>query len=53
MSSQTNERAFETYAEEILLTHGRWKSGNNAAAQRLQECRTALAGRIDVRMVKR
>src|ERR1035441_10282651 len=28
--SQTNERAFETYVEEILLTHGGWKSGSNA-----------------------
>ncbi len=30
MSGQTNERAFETYAEEILLTRGGWKSGSNA-----------------------
>ncbi len=28
--SQTNERAFETYVEEILLTNGGWKSGSNA-----------------------
>ena len=28
--SQTNERAFETYVEEILLTKGGWKSGINA-----------------------
>src|SRR6266581_4562233 len=28
--SQTNERAFETYVEEILLTRGGWKSGTNA-----------------------
>src|ERR1019366_2827396 len=28
--SQTNERAFETYVEEILLTTGGWKSGTNA-----------------------
>ena len=28
--SQTNERAFETYVEEILLTQGGWKSGSNA-----------------------
>ena len=28
--SQTNERAFETYVEEILLTKGGWKSGTNA-----------------------
>jgi type I restriction enzyme R subunit len=28
--SQTNERAFETYVEEILLTRGRWTSGSNA-----------------------
>ena len=27
---QTNERAFETYAEEILLTQGGWQSGSNA-----------------------
>jgi type I restriction enzyme R subunit len=27
--SQTNERAFETYVEEILLTRGGWKSGSN------------------------
>ena len=53
MPSQTNERAFETYAEEILLTRGRWRFGSKAPAQRLQECRTALAGRIDVRTVKR
>jgi len=30
MSSQTNEHAFETYVEEILLTRGGWKSGSNA-----------------------
>jgi type I restriction enzyme R subunit len=28
--SQTNERAFETYVEEILLTRGGWKAGSNA-----------------------
>ncbi len=28
--SQTNERAFETYVEEILLTRGGWESGTNA-----------------------
>ncbi len=28
--SQTNEHAFETYVEEILLTRGGWKSGSNA-----------------------
>ena len=28
--SQTNERAFETYVEEILLTRGGGKSGSNA-----------------------
>jgi type I restriction enzyme R subunit len=27
--SQTNERAFETYVEQILLTRGGWKSGSN------------------------
>ncbi|MBK6728414.1 MAG: type I restriction endonuclease subunit R [Xanthomonadales bacterium] len=27
---QTNEKAFETYVEEILLTRGGWKSGSNA-----------------------
>ncbi|MCX6865928.1 MAG: type I restriction endonuclease [Verrucomicrobia bacterium] len=27
---QTNEIAFETYVEEILLTRGGWKSGSNA-----------------------
>jgi len=27
---QTNERAFETYVEEILLTRGGWKQGTNA-----------------------
>lgn len=27
--SQTNEKAFETYVEEILLTKGGWKSGSN------------------------
>lgn len=30
MSGQTNERAFETYVEEILLTRGGWQSGTNA-----------------------
>ena len=30
MSGQTNERAFETYIEEILLKQGGWKSGSNA-----------------------
>src|SRR5229473_621619 len=30
MPGQTNERAFETYVEEILLTRGGWKSGSNA-----------------------
>ncbi len=28
--SQTNEKAFESYVEEILLTRGGWKSGSNA-----------------------
>ena len=28
--SQTNERAFETYVEEILLTRGGWKPGRDA-----------------------
>ena len=54
VSGQTTERAFKTYVEEILLTRGGWKSGNNAAMERLQEYRTALitaavTGRIDVR----
>ncbi len=30
MSGQTNERAFETYVEEILLTRGGWRSVSNA-----------------------
>lgn len=30
MSGQTTERAFETYVEEVLLTHGGWKSGSSA-----------------------
>jgi type I restriction enzyme, R subunit len=30
MANQTNERAFETYAEEILLSKGGWTSGSNA-----------------------
>ena len=30
MSTKTNERAFETYVEEILLTKSGWKSGTNA-----------------------
>jgi type I restriction enzyme R subunit len=30
MPGQTNERAFETYVEEILLTRGGWKSGSNS-----------------------
>ena len=58
MPGQTTERAFETYVEEILLTHGGWKSGSKAAVERLQEYRTALitaavTGKIDVRAVKR
>ena len=58
MPGQTTERAFETYVEEILLTHIGWKSGSNAAVERLQEYRTALitaavTGKIDVRAVKR
>jgi type I restriction enzyme R subunit len=28
--TQTNERAFESYLEEILLTRGGWTSGSNA-----------------------
>src|SRR5262245_56455687 len=28
--SQTTERAFETYVEEILLRKGNWRSGTNA-----------------------
>jgi len=28
--TQTTEKAFETYVEEILLTRGAWKSGTNA-----------------------
>ncbi len=30
MPSQTTERAFETYVEEILLNHGGWKPGSHA-----------------------
>jgi type I restriction enzyme, R subunit len=30
MPGQTTEKAFETYAEEILLTKGGWKPGTNA-----------------------
>jgi type I restriction enzyme R subunit len=30
MAQQTQERAFEIYAEEILLTRGGWQSGSNA-----------------------
>ncbi len=30
MPSQTNERAFESYVEEILLSKGGWKSGTNS-----------------------
>lgn len=30
MTDQTNEKAFETYAEEILLTKGGWSLGTNA-----------------------
>ncbi len=30
MSAQTNEHAFETYVEEILLKQGGWKTGSNA-----------------------
>ena len=58
MPGQTTERAFETCVEEVLLTRGGWKSGSNAAVERLQEYRTALitaavTGKIDVRAVKR
>jgi len=58
MPGQINEHAFETYVEEILLTHAGWKSGSNAAVSGLQEYRTALTtaavtGKIDVRAVKR
>ena len=28
--SQSTEKAFETYAEEVLVTKGRWKRGSNA-----------------------
>ena len=28
--TQTTEKAFETYVEEIMLTKGGWKSGANA-----------------------
>ena len=54
MPGQTTERAFETCVEEVLLTRGGWKSGSNAAVERLQEYRTALitaavTGKIDVR----
>jgi hypothetical protein len=30
MPSQTTERAFETYVEEILLTRSGWQRGSNA-----------------------
>ena len=40
MMAQTNERAFDSYVEEILLAHGGWKS-------------VAVTGKIDVRAVKR
>ncbi|MCI0536156.1 MAG: hypothetical protein L0Z50_13100 [Verrucomicrobiales bacterium] len=54
MPGQTNECALETYVEETLLTRGGWKSGSNAAVERLQEYRTALitaavTGKMDVR----
>jgi hypothetical protein len=54
LPGQITEGAFETYVEEILLTHAGWKSGSNAAVERLQEYRTALItaaviGKIDVR----
>jgi hypothetical protein len=57
-AAQTNERSFETYVEEILLTRAGWKSGSNAAVERLQEYRTALVtdavtGKIDVRAIQR
>jgi hypothetical protein len=58
MPGQTTERAFETYVKEILLTRGGWKSGSNAAVERLQEYRTALltaavTGKIDALAVRR
>jgi hypothetical protein len=62
MPGQTTERAFESYVEEILLTHGGWKSGGTAyqgsTMQRLQEYRAALitaavTGKIDVRTTSR
>jgi hypothetical protein len=36
MTGQTSERAFEAYVEEILLTRCGWKSGSNAAVERLR-----------------
>jgi hypothetical protein len=58
MPSQTTERAFETYVEEILLTRGGWKSGNNPAPERLPEYHSvlitaAVTGKVDVRTYKR
>ncbi len=60
--SQTNERAFGTYVEEILLTRGGWKSGSNAErdkdqalfpAQIFALITAAVAAKIDVRAVNR
>jgi len=53
-AAQTTERAVEFYVEGILMTRRGWKSGSNAAVERLQEYRTALitaavTGKIDVR----
>jgi hypothetical protein len=54
MPEHTTERAFNAYAKEILLARGIWKSDGHAAAERLQEYRTALitaavTGKIGVR----
>jgi len=38
MPGQTNECAFETYVEEILLTRGGWKSGGMVTVERAQKC---------------
>jgi type I restriction enzyme R subunit len=51
--SQTTEKAFETYVEEILLTKGGWHSGTNAewdkkrAVKHRRVIQTALANPLD------
>ena len=40
---QTNERAFETYVEEILLTRGGWKSAARTRCKIIARSRVATS----------